>query len=1121
MTMPTPRDVFENPEAHWGLITAPRDEDFECQHFDRKEVMRGDGIDITASQINKVRTQVIECISAFGNSNKEGGLLVLGISRTGVITGIQHLTEEQRNSLTHINGFLANGSTSVKYVDCQDKKNEPNKIVLVFAQYVDHAICETFEQPPKAWLRCGPQNSPLSHAQREALSRDKKIVDFERRHCSLYEAADVDRGVLEEFRKVFLVQAGYDYSDEELLYQAGGLLRKDTIYALSNAGGLFFLGNPQRLIPWAYIRLLRFETSYLDSDKRGLPTLEKHFTGPVTTQIRQLRTFFKESGFFKVYQRRNSDGGFTEEPEYPYIAVDEAIVNAVVHRDYAVKLPIECEYYKDAFVVKNPGPVMQREHDVPRRFSLGDTRLDSMPRNPQLTEWLRLMRDERGAEFVRALSEGTRRMQSEMEALSLPSPTYHVTTSQTTVILESNAAEREQTYVGLRSTEATAFANLYRLLVPGREGGGVATMAACKKEVTVTLRDALEAKGWYIDSIHFGRITAHRVGAEVPTRLDVHSVVRLYPAYTFQYRNYLDRDYLCIDYTLELKNVIPLSRLLADLGGENIKNGTCVAKSSRWRRGRIITRDTEKVLVRFFDSDSEEEVPSGLVIPDLPKVLIAQNLKQRGIIFDLDRVIKEHSLAAHAGAARIRAEKVHAVAREVSGRILPIVVAGREVTMNPEPASLWQSGAANLEFVVGVIPEPRVEFHRHQETQDIRDGITKYGAYSGSEKEIEIVPICISKHRDEMARLIERLRTGKFKYKGSERTFSARLTYRTIVTAESPDRIATECNRLLEQNPAWVGDPALARLFLVHTPESGYALDDHTAPYYSIKRTLLEAGIPCQMVDTPTIVNVDWKDLNLALNITAKCGVVPWVLPDAIPDADFFVGLSYTQSIREGAERIMGYANVFNQYGRWEFYSGNMDAFPYEDRTEYFGLLVKRTLERLGLPDAPSVYFHYSAKFSMEDKAAILRAARSVRKNGVYYFVWINTHHTLRLYDGRPETDGSLARGAYVSTAKNQAYLSTTGYNPYRKVLGTPKPLELNIWVERPEGALESKADLRALAVQVLCLTKLNWASTDSLCGEPITIKYAKDIAYLTAAFLRQNGTFKLHPVLEKTPWFI
>lgn len=77
------------------------------------------------------------------------------------------------------------------------------------------------------------------------------------------------------------------------------------------------------------------------------------------------------------------------------------------------------------------------------------------------------------------------------------------------------------------------------------------------------------------------------------------------------------------------------------------------------------------------------------------------------------------------------------------------------------------------------------------------------------------------------------------------------------------------------------------------------------------------------------------------------------------------------------------------------------------------------------------------------------------------------------------------------------------------------------MYVEVPEGAAIPPVDHKAVATQALNLTKLNWASTDSLCGEPITTKYAGDITYLTTAFLRQKATFKLHPVLEGAPWFI
>jgi hypothetical protein len=80
--------------------------------------------------------------------------------------------------------------------------------------------------------------------------------------------------------------------------------------------------------------------------------------------------------------------------------------------------------------------------------------------------------------------------------------------------------------------------------------------------------------------------------------------------------------------------------------------------------------------------------------------------------------------------------------------------------------------------------------------------------------------------------------------------------------------------------------------------------------------------------------------------------------------------------------------------------------------------------------------------------------------------------------------------------------------------------LEVTIRTEQPSETVTAP-DLKALAAQILSLTKLNWASTDSLCAEPITTKYAGDIAYLTSAFLRQGQPFSLHRVLERTPWFI
>lgn len=61
--------------------------------------------------------------------------------------------------------------------------------------------------------------------------------------------------------------------------------------------------------------------------------------------------------------------------------------------------------------------------------------------------------------------------------------------------------------------------------------------------------------------------------------------------------------------------------------------------------------------------------------------------------------------------------------------------------------------------------------------------------------------------------------------------------------------------------------------------------------------------------------------------------------------------------------------------------------------------------------------------------------------------------------------------------------------------------LEINVYVDRPINVPNPSHDLRAVAQQILSLTKLNWASTDSLCAEPITIKYAGNIAILPMLF--------------------
>ncbi|MEL6996531.1 MAG: RNA-binding domain-containing protein [Pseudomonadota bacterium] len=1119
MQTPDFKAVFQDPDAHRAFLCVEDDGKIEGQHFDRKQAgeVNETGEAITNSGFDRVQKLVEKTMSGFANAS--GGLLIIGISKTGETIGIDHLSEDQRGNLCKVASLK--GARIEAKIHAFTVEDQTRHVALLVVENYPSTFC-TRAKDGAAWLRKGTSTVELKGEELEQFKRDRKVVDFERRSSDAFELDDVDSGVLTEFK----TSCGYgaDRDAEDVLRGAGALTGRNSDRYWTHAGLLFFATNPDRCLPQAFIRLLRFDCLLEASDERPTPSFDQDFRGSLTKQIRDFRTFAKESAFFRTYEVRAPDGGFVSEPEYPAIAVDEAVVNAVAHRDYGLTGPIVCEKYQDAFVVRSPGRLKQ-QISVPDRFTLREQTLESDLRNPMLMNWLRSMRDAQGTPYVKAIQEGTRRMRDEMERLGLPSPLYESKPLETCVVLRNDHERRKPKPTGLAAqedVEAPEYTNLYPVLGLKNEGGRDGEREE-RRAFMQAMADKLEASDWVIAKQSKGRLVAHLKGAQ--DRLDqrLSKTVRLVPAYSFSLRGFFGRTYLSVDFTLEVRSLLTIEKALESFDQTALIGlGAFAIIDDRPVRGRITSLEDGQAMVRIFETDDDESLPYMKVFPNLRREQLNRLIHERAPGFDFSRAIKKAALSSMAGAARVRALKIETIVQTLERDVFPLSVKGRDVEISDEPLRAHRQGDGKRALLVDAVTEPDVAFSQDRKTADIRQGITSYGSYQHEPKDVEIVAVVERGWEEPLRQLVGRLQSGKYKYKGSEQTFATRLKLGQIAVPSdlSADQ---ECARLIEQSPEWRGDERLSRIFLVHTPESGFALDDVGSPYYRAKRVLLEAGIPSQMMDTPTLRNPDYKDLNLALNLVAKTGLTPWVLPQSIPDADFFVGLSYSQS-REGgaASRVLGFANVFSEYGRWEFYSGGNEAVPFEERSAHYERLVADTLGKLSLSQAPTIYFHYSAKFSRQDRDAILRGARAVRPDGRYVFVWINTGHPVRLFDERGETDGSIARGRYVVSAPNQIFLSTTGYNEYRKTIGTPQALEVNVYAEQGSSGIFQAIDHRALARQILCLTKLNWASTDALCGEPITTKYAKDIAYLTAAFQRQGkGAFQLHPVLERTPWFI
>ena len=119
-----------------------------------------------------------------------------------------------------------------------------------------------------------------------------------------------------------------------------------------NVGLLFFNDEPQKFWPYARIEVVHFPQG-----PAGDRIEEQTFTGPLHHQIqatlRHVRNEFIKERITKLPKQAEAPHSFN----YPYEALEEAIVNAVYHRGYDVREPIEVRINPASIeILSYPGP---------------------------------------------------------------------------------------------------------------------------------------------------------------------------------------------------------------------------------------------------------------------------------------------------------------------------------------------------------------------------------------------------------------------------------------------------------------------------------------------------------------------------------------------------------------------------------------------------------------------------------------------------------------------------------------------------------------------------------------------------------------------------------------------
>ncbi|MEM9984864.1 MAG: RNA-binding domain-containing protein, partial [Bacteroidota bacterium] len=841
-----PREIFEYPEEYVSYMTASNasgQKNPEGKYFDRKEV-RND----SDKQLKEARKNIVETISAF--TNARGGLLALGIDDEGHVVGLDHLDEATYNSLVqNLNEQLTNHQARSR-----DWSWQGQKLLLIYAPEGTSGVCEMAGSNPRGWKREAANNLKLTPQDRERLLRERS-QRFEHLTVCDYDQKLIHQAVFDQFRRLYLQEREANYQDnqEEFLRNIGAVRLEVGRLQFTYAGYLFFASNPRNQLPSAYVRLLKYESEISERENPGTAVFDRDVDGCLPELLRKVRSFVNDSPYFRRYSYRDPQGsGIKEEPEYPLSAVEEAIVNAMIHRDYHSQQPIVCYAYRDAFVVRSPGRLLQ-DSFVPIEFSLGDVKLTPYRRNVQLVEWARLMRDENEQRFVRSLAEGTRTMLDRVKEMNLPAPQFK-TNGYTAVTFFNQYKEREARYKAFSQPQPREFTNLYPLQVESMKAEGIDEDPwELRRQLLLLLKNKLQNVGWFIDRDGYARLTTHRKGHQFSIPEAVGQWIRLYPGYDLQIHVLGSRLFLSVDYSIQVKNIATLDQL-ARMGINELRHRWSQVKfGGEWMTAQIEAFTEYMARVAIPELEREEHVKLSEIIPSLRLSEIKQVLSQANLSFPIDKQLKDLSLSNQTNASRARAEKIQAVIPLLTDELFPLTYNGYQAFLQPQPVFL-QSENAYLDetlaqpFTLRQLVEPSVKFNDNQAGTKISDGLIRFGAFQSGGRHLELVPLVVQGFETGMEQLLTRLQQGSDSFRGMSRTFGIQLRHQQLVSKANPADFGAAVEQMLTQYPEWRGDQALSRAFLIHVPESLTVAGKVSSPYFSLKELLLEKGIPVQMV---------------------------------------------------------------------------------------------------------------------------------------------------------------------------------------------------------------------------------------------------------------------------------
>ena len=329
-------------------------------------------------------------VSAF--SNKRGGKIFIGIDKNGQIKGVDssdRYLEELTNRIVDKTSIYP--SIDVMNIECR-------RIIIIDVSVSSYPV--SYEG--KYYERVGNTTREMSPERLRALLLREKPWDL---IASARTMADIDVEAIKTFQR-HVIDSGRlkDVSLEDNPEQFLEKLEAIADHRPTNGALMLFGKDPQRHFINASIRLGRFksETDIID-DKWARGNLFDQFDEALKQVMQHISVRYE----ILAIERKDIW-------DYPLPVLREAILNAIIHRDYRDFANfIQIKIYDDRIWISNPGGLIEG-------LTIGELRKPhkSHVRNPLIAKAFYL------AGFIEQFGSGTIRMINDMKKAGLQEPEF-------------------------------------------------------------------------------------------------------------------------------------------------------------------------------------------------------------------------------------------------------------------------------------------------------------------------------------------------------------------------------------------------------------------------------------------------------------------------------------------------------------------------------------------------------------------------------------------------------------------------------------------------------------------------------------------------------------------------